>query len=62
MIEKEPEAIGLIEPILAARRDAVLKRIATQDTALREAFDALEVLEYRRSYDECVKLVKEILG
>ena len=62
VIEKEPEAIGLIEPILAARRDAVLKRIATQDTALREAFDALEILEYRRSYDECVKLAKEILG
>jgi hypothetical protein len=39
----------------------VLKRIDTQDAALREGFAALDVLDFRRSYDECVGLVKKAL-
>jgi hypothetical protein len=31
------------------------------DAALREAFGALDVLDFRRSYDECVGLVKKAL-
>jgi hypothetical protein len=62
VIEKEPEALMPIRPILENRRDVVLKRITTQDPALREAFGALDVLEFRRSYDECVGLVNMALG
>ena len=62
VIEKEPEALTPIGPILESRRDVVLKRIATQDAGLREAFGALDVLDFRRSYDECVGLVKKALG
>jgi hypothetical protein len=29
---------------------------------LREAFAALEILDYRRSFDECVELVRKALG
>ena len=61
VIEKEPEALVPIGHILESRRHAVLKRIATQDASLREAFAALDVLDFRRSYDECVGLVKKVL-
>ena len=60
--EREPEALWQIKPVLHDRRNIILNRIAAQDVALREAFDALEVLDYRRGYDECVRLVRLSLG
>jgi predicted nucleotidyltransferase component of viral defense system len=57
--EKEPAALQQIKSILRDRRDVVLQRIAAHDEGLRESFAALEVLDYRRSYDECVALVKK---
>lgn len=62
IIEKEPKALEGIRPILQDRRGVVLERIASQNTALREAFAALEVLNYRRSFDECVDIVRKSLG
>jgi predicted nucleotidyltransferase component of viral defense system len=59
--EKEPEALWQIKPILRERRETVLARIAGAEIALREAFAELETLEYHRSYDECVQLVKTAL-
>ena len=60
--EREPASLWAIKPILQGRRDVVLAHIAAQDAALREAFAALEVLDYRRSYDQCVGLVKNALA
>jgi hypothetical protein len=57
--EKEPAALHQIKSILRDRRDVVLQRIAAHDEGLRESFAALEVLDYRRSYDECIALVKK---
>ena len=59
VVEKEPEALRKIQPILGDRRDVILERIASQEAALRETFAALEVLDYRRSFDECVELTKK---
>jgi predicted nucleotidyltransferase component of viral defense system len=61
VMEKEPDALQAIGPVLHDRRDVVLNRIEMHDTALRETFEALEILDYRRSYDECVALVREVL-
>ena len=58
VVEKEPKALESIKPILRDRRDVVLKRMKTHESALRETFAALEVLDYRRSYDECAALVR----
>jgi hypothetical protein len=58
----EPASLDAIKPIMEGRRDAVLARIAAQDTYLREDFAALEVLDFRHSYDECVELVRKALG
>lgn len=55
--EQEPEALRTIRPILRDRRRVILERIAQHGEGLREIFDALETLDYRRSFDECVELV-----
>ena len=60
--EKEPKALWKIEPILRDRRDVVLQRIASQDAFLREAFAELEVLDYQRTFDECIALLKKAFG
>ena len=59
--EKEPGALIAIEPILRGRRETLLERIAAQDARLREDFVALEVLDYRRSFDECIALCRKAL-
>lgn len=60
--EREPEALKSIAPILRDRRDVILDRIRLGDFYLRENFANLDVLEYRRSYDECVDLVHKALS
>jgi hypothetical protein len=47
---------------LRERRDAILERLASADKILRTTFAALEVLEYRRTYDECLETVKKALA
>ena len=59
--EKEPNALWKIRPILRGRREAILAGIGAQDAALRESFAALEVLDYQRSFDECVELTKKAM-
>jgi len=60
--EREPEALQSITPVLRDRKDAILARIQASDKNLRDDFDNLEILEYRRSYDECVKIVHKTLS
>lgn len=60
--EKEPAALTSIAPVLRDRKDAIVARIKAGDANLRDDFANLEVLEYRRSYDECVKIVKKALS
>jgi len=62
VMENEPQALEAIKPILRDRRDVVLERMKAQEAMLRESFAALEVLDYRRSYDECVALAKRAFG
>jgi len=59
---KEPDALGKIAPILQARREPLLRRLATRGAVLREDFAALDVLDFSPSYDECVELFKNTLG
>jgi len=60
--EKEPDALKSITPILRDRKDVIMARIKASDANLRDDFANLEVLEYRRSYDECVKIVSKVLN
>lgn len=61
LVEKEPAVLTNIQPILRQRRQAMLARIDTDEPRLREVFSQLAVLEYRRSYDECVQIVRTAL-
>lgn len=58
--EKEPGALEAIKPVLRDRRNVVLERMKTHEAMLRETFAALEVLDYRRGYDECAALVRNL--
>jgi len=58
--EREPKALVEIRPVLRDRRDVVLARIAEGGEQLRSDFAELEVLEFRPSYDECLKIVKRV--
>ena len=60
--EKEPEAIGLVQHILAARRELLLQRLYSDADALREDFAALDVLDFRPSFESCVDAVRFALA
>jgi Nucleotidyl transferase AbiEii toxin, Type IV TA system len=59
---REPGAIASIRPILHERRKIIRERIAKGAKALRTAFSALDTLEFRPDYDECIRIVDEVLG
>ncbi|WP_230979696.1 nucleotidyl transferase AbiEii/AbiGii toxin family protein [Steroidobacter gossypii] len=61
LIEKLPEALVGIRTILRERREAMLARIDADHARLRAVFSQLAILEYRRSYDECVDIVRTAL-
>ena len=60
--ENEPDALVEIKPILTGRREIILSRFQEYESALRETFAALEVLDYRRTFDECLERAKEALA
>lgn len=60
--EEEPKALQEIRPVLRDRRDVVLACIAENDKQLRSDFAELEALEFRPSYDECLRIVKRVLA
>jgi len=59
---REPAALKAIRPMLRERRDAILDRVARYDKPLRTTFAALETLEFRPSYDECLAIVRKVLS
>lgn len=59
---REPAVPARIASLLRARSDALVKRLAAHDAALREDFAALEVLDFSPSYDECAAIVRREAG
>ena len=59
---REPAAIESIRPILRERSNIIRKRIATGEKALRTAFSGLDTLEFKPGYDECVRIVENVLA
>lgn len=57
--EKESVALAPIAPVLRDRREAILAWIAAKESSLRSDYANLELLEYRRTYDECLVTVKK---
>ena len=58
--EKEPAALHEIAPVLRDRRNVILAWIESHGANLQEDFRNLEILEYRRSFDECLAIVRPV--
>jgi hypothetical protein len=58
---KEPAAIDRIANFLREQRDAIRKRIASDEKALRKTYAELDTLEFRPSFDECLGIVAPLL-
>jgi len=58
---KDPGAIKSIAAILRERREIIRKRIASGEKTLRETFSELDTLDFRPSFDECVRTVNDTL-
>ena len=59
--EKEPAALAQLAPLMREKRERILARISAGERPLRTTFAALEILEYRKSYDDCVGIVTQAL-
>lgn len=59
--EREPQSLRVASEILLARRAVLLEQITGQEEALREEFAALDVLDYRPSFEQCVDAVRNAL-
>lgn len=60
--EREPAALLRIQDILAARRTVLLRRLEEREEALREDFAALDVLDYRPEFDDCLAVIAQVLA
>jgi hypothetical protein len=57
----QPGAIDSIRPILRERREMIRARMAAGAKALRTAFSGLDTLDFRPDFDECVRIVEDVL-
>lgn len=60
--EREPHALRTLREIFGARRSAILARIADWNEALREDFAALDTLDYRPSFEECIAAIRDVIA
>ena len=60
--EREPDVLTELAPVLRSRRDAILERVQRHEEFLRESFEELAVLDYRRSFEECLEILKDALA
>jgi len=59
---RERRALAQLEPVIGARRATLLDRLERHEEALREDFAALDLLELRANFDECLALVRKALA
>jgi hypothetical protein len=59
--EREPDVLTELAPVLRSRRDAILTRVQRHQEFLRESFQELAVLDYRRTFEECLAILKGAL-
>ncbi|MBI3375265.1 MAG: nucleotidyl transferase AbiEii/AbiGii toxin family protein [Betaproteobacteria bacterium] len=62
VVEREPAALLRIPEILAARRMVLLQHLEQQEQLLREDFEALDVLDYRPEFDDCLAVIARALA
>jgi hypothetical protein len=60
--QREPAALLSIQDILGLRRTVLLQRLEEREEALREDFAALDVLEFRPGFDDCLDAIAVALA
>lgn len=60
--QRAPAALLRIGDILALRRTVLLQRLEQREEALREDFAALDVLECRPTFEDCVDAIAVVLA
>ena len=60
--EREPDVLTELAPVLRSRRDVILSRVQRHQVFLRESFRELAVLDYRRSFDQCLAILTATLA
>lgn len=60
--EREPDVFAELAPILRSRRESILTRVERHQESIRESFQQLAVLDYRRTFDECVAILRDTLA
>jgi len=62
VIDREPQQLAsLARPFLLRHRQAFLDQVRSPHPGLRAAFDAIAVLDYRPSFDDCARTAHEFL-
>jgi hypothetical protein len=61
VIEKDRPGLMTIAGILGDKRDVLIGQLDKNEPALREDFGALDVLDYRPSFERSVKTVRDFL-
>jgi hypothetical protein len=61
VLEREPGAIHEIAPVIQSHREVLLERVKGHRRALQEEFDALDLIDNRKSFDDCVAALNRSL-
>lgn len=61
VIEREPQQLMAAAPFLLRHRDAFLSQIRAPHPSLRATFDAIAMLEYTPSFDDCAVVAGDFL-
>lgn len=60
--ELEPEAIEVARPFFARHARAFLQRLRDHRDLARNEFDKIDRLNYKRSFEDCMKIAEDVLG
>ena len=61
MIEREPQALATAGPFLVKHRGAFLQQVDQRKLVLKAQFDAIDVLDYRPSYEQATDAASAFL-
>ncbi len=62
VLEREAASVPYLAQLIQAKQSALLARFLSREAALREDFEAIDVLDYRPTFDACRQLLEQVGG
>jgi len=62
VLEREPSSLPALSPLIQEQKSSLSKRFLQADTALREDFEAIDVLDYNPTFEACRTRLEEVVG